>query len=400
MKIMVIETDRQYAFDYRPLLVPAGFQVLYNRVGENIIKSIKSIQPDAILIDDDQSGSPGLDILRIIRTELKCEIPIILLTENSAEKLALDFFRSGGVDFLTKPIREPDLLVTKIKLSIEKFARIQQEGRHREELYRRRILTSLEHEFRTPITVLKLQLDKLKRFNDSNLNQDFNETLSRSIETVEKLDTMVESVSALIEILNSDEAVDYMKVNINQALLDTINENGLLYLLKDKRLYFENLLDSDTPEVVGNYIYIKDIFKRMIENAIKFTKKGGVVVDAIWDENTVTILINDTGIGVKPELSDKIFDMFEKQDETGQYPGAGLGLHIVKKLIEQIGGKVSLELSKENCCAAFRISLIRWKNNMDLNKLDPIYLNHNYSIERPSALHPAASSTYPEESAL
>jgi signal transduction histidine kinase len=95
---------------------------------------------------------------------------------------------------------------------------------------------------------------------------------------------------------------------------------------------------------------VNQVVVNLISNALKFTKEGGVHVRAYSpDENHWAVDVTDTGIGIPQEAQDYIFEPFRQADEsaTREYGGAGLGLSIVKQLVEMMGGKITLESELE-----------------------------------------------------
>jgi signal transduction histidine kinase len=103
------------------------------------------------------------------------------------------------------------------------------------------------------------------------------------------------------------------------------------------------------PLVMGDEIRLKQILRNLIANALKFTKKGGIVVGTSHDEDFVTFWVKDTGIGISKEDRALIFDKF-RQAQSGnsrEFGGTGLGLSLSKELVELHGGKIWLESEKE-----------------------------------------------------
>jgi signal transduction histidine kinase len=90
---------------------------------------------------------------------------------------------------------------------------------------------------------------------------------------------------------------------------------------------------------------LKIVVKNLIGNAVKFTERGGVTIDARGDAGGATITVTDTGIGIPPESLAAIFEPFHQVDNSlaRRYGGTGLGLHIVKLLLDLLGGTVTVE---------------------------------------------------------
>ena len=88
---------------------------------------------------------------------------------------------------------------------------------------------------------------------------------------------------------------------------------------------------------------LKVVVKNLIGNAVKFTKAGSITVAAHNHDGGVEISVTDTGVGISQEAIELIFEPFHQVDNSGQLGGTGLGLHIVKRLLELLGGTVTVE---------------------------------------------------------
>jgi signal transduction histidine kinase len=135
-----------------------------------------------------------------------------------------------------------------------------------------------------------------------------------------------------------------MPVNISDEL------NAVMYAMESqavgKGLYLRSDLPEGLPFVRADAVRLKQVITNLFGNALKFTKQGGVSVEAqYFDEDTremLAISVIDTGIGIRKEDQHIIFDEFRQVDQsaTREYGGTGLGLAITKKLIELMGGRI------------------------------------------------------------
>lgn len=120
-------------------------------------------------------------------------------------------------------------------------------------------------------------------------------------------------------------------------------------LCKEKQLHFQVMADCDEYEfLLGDYTKIRQILNNLINNAVKFTNQGSVKVFLkAWEKKEqalLTIQVQDSGIGIRPEAQDKIFLSFEQADKTitRKYGGTGLGLPICKQMAELLGGAITV----------------------------------------------------------
>lgn len=191
-------------------------------------------------------------------------------------------------------------------------------------------------------------------------------------EKIEFLHLIKHSANALLEIVNN--ILDISKLesgkmeiqNINFSIPDTLNNITSLFsvISKNKELYLNCFIDEKIPPVVfGDYLKLQQIIINLVSNSLKFTEKGGITIKAdcktISEKNTTILFtIEDTGIGIPDAMKDAIFESFTQVDTviTRKEKGTGLGLTLVKKMVEILNGKLSLE-SKKHIGTKFFIEL-------------------------------------------
>jgi signal transduction histidine kinase len=106
------------------------------------------------------------------------------------------------------------------------------------------------------------------------------------------------------------------------------------------------LVQQDLPDVIAHEPSLGQAVANLLVNAVKFVNPGvkpKVLVSADENNGSVFLRIRDNGIGIKPECQQRLFGMFERIHPDGKYEGTGIGLAIVRKTIERMGGKVGVE---------------------------------------------------------
>ena len=246
-------------------------------------------------------------------------------------------------------------ILQKAKAEAEKLARAK-------ELF----VATVSHEMRTPVNAIYgLTEQILRRKHDAKTRKD--------------IDVIHKSTRHLITLVN--DTFDFSKIE-NQKLqlepidflLDELLDDVIIYNKKnalDKGIQL--ILDkSNTSGVIlfTDPVRLKQILINLLTNAIKFTDKGKVNLKAKCDEyaNSITLNIEviDTGIGIPAENLQLIFNDFVqlKTDITGKTKGIGLGLYLVKRLVDLLGGQINVE-SKPNVGSTFKISIPFLKGNAD-----------------------------------
>jgi len=239
------------------------------------------------------------------------------------------------------------LMVEKEKAEQQRqIAESERERATQSEKIKEQFLANMSHEIRTPMNAIKGMTDIILR-NDHPKTQDV------------YLKAIKESSDNLLVIVN--EILDLSKLKASKIELEKIqfnpskiidNVRGILrYKAEEKGLKLIVKKDKLIPKnICGDPTRLNQILINLTSNAIKFTKKGKVVIDTSvkeMDKNSVTLLFKviDTGIGIAPNKIDNIFELFTQAyiDTARKYGGTGLGLSICKQLIELYDGKISVE---------------------------------------------------------
>jgi light-regulated signal transduction histidine kinase (bacteriophytochrome) len=133
---------------------------------------------------------------------------------------------------------------------------------------------------------------------------------------------------------------EFTKVDSNEIISKVIQNLEMYITENDAEIVFEDL-----PVVSGDQSQLIELFQNLINNAIKFRgdEKPIVHIGAIRDGRRWRFSVKDNGIGIKKDFFDKIFIMFQRLHEREKYPGTGIGLAIVKKVVERHGGSICVE---------------------------------------------------------
>jgi len=192
--------------------------------------------------------------------------------------------------------------------------------------------SSMAHELKTPLTIIKAQIDVLNQQELISL-EDYQSTLSVIDRTVSKmanlLDTLLETSpekSSLTEVLN-----------IEEIILDVIEDLAVISNRKDIKLSYHI---NGYPESYGNPVLMYRCLYNLVENAIKYNQNGGLV-EIYCDTNPMnySIKILDNGIGISDENIDKIFKPYYRCEKTNK-EGIGLGLAMVQSIVSMHKGQI------------------------------------------------------------
>ncbi|MCD6311293.1 MAG: HAMP domain-containing histidine kinase [Elusimicrobia bacterium] len=206
--------------------------------------------------------------------------------------------------------------------------------------YKSQFLATMSHELRTPMNAIIGFTDLLKDDIYGELTEKQKEILSKVQRNSNHLLNLINDILDLSKIESG--RIDLMPEKFElRELINTVS-GEISSPGKDVEFL------SSCPEGVSLYqdmMRLKQVIFNLLSNAFKFTKKGSVVLSCSPAKEVVTIKVEDTGIGIKKEDLEKIFDSFQQADAsiTRQFQGTGLGLSISKKLIELMGGWIDVK---------------------------------------------------------
>lgn len=331
---------------------------------------------DLILLDYLLPDIDGLHLIAEIRA-LKLNLPIIVLTGQGDEEIAVEMMKAGAADYLSKGKIEPRVLVKAISNAIrirkaeqavdlanqrlrasnelltlknQELEKQQQQIKLQniklQEAYQLKseFLATMSHELRTPMNAIMGFSQLLLRQYPDPLSEQQQNLVRRIFNNSKNLLDMINEMLDFSKIEAGRLELAPQKFDLNFLIKLTVEE--LRSLALQKKLNLVTKLELKDRFLIQDSNFIKRILINLLSNAIKFTELGEVRVRA-WeiDKTKVGISVRDTGIGIAPEDRDKIFQAFRQGDQTftRQHSGTGLGLAITESLVKMMGGKILLE---------------------------------------------------------
>lgn len=217
-------------------------------------------------------------------------------------------------------------------------------------------LTTMSHELRTPLSVIM-------GFSDILLNQEISEEernhLLESIHRNSKIqEQMVNDLLDVSMIIAGKIRFDPMIVNVVEPLNHVIENMGLA--IRAKGINLETKIDDEPFPVLGDPMRLQQIIWNLLSNAVKFTERGGTIsIKMLRDSSCCLIEVKDNGIGIDPSFLPYVFERFRQEDAglTRNFGGLGLGLGIVRHLVELHGGSVKALSEGRGKGATFQIRI-------------------------------------------
>lgn len=219
-------------------------------------------------------------------------------------------------------------------------------------------LANMSHEMRTPMNSI---IGFSELLAEENLNEDHADFVNTILLNAKHLLDLINNILDLARIEAEKMESETAEFDLRTVIFET--QKMLLPLAENKGLELRVNLDRTIPQtIIADKIHVRQCIINLVANAVKFTEAGHVLVRARFEETDTKpqlyIEIADTGVGIPPEKQQDVFTSFSQADNTAErkFQGTGLGLTITKKLIELMGGYITLE-SKLNVGTSFTMVL-------------------------------------------
>jgi signal transduction histidine kinase len=353
-RVLVVEDDLHLLEGVKTVLEIDGYSVTTAENGHDALTALQqlhqqgnSVLPQLIVSDIMMPKMDGIDLLKAVRNEPAwVNIPFIFLTARS-EKGDIQRGKQLGVDeYLLKPFDPQELLIA-VEARLNR-QRSMDEARMREiNDVKKRILTILNHEFRTPLTFVVAYADMLaehetrplSQFEILNFLQGVNAGAIRLRRLIENFIVLIEFVMGEAEknfALRRMPVVDIREIVIS-AQQAAQTEPGRSPIQLD--------IAPELPRFVADSVYLQTALVQLLDNALKFSEpENGVVVSVRHEENQIAIRVIDHGRGIPENELVRIWEPFYQVNRSMyEDPGTGSGLAIVRNVAEIHGGTASCE---------------------------------------------------------
>lgn len=300
-------------------------------------------------------GRPLIEIVRQASIQEMLQ-RCIKTGKEDLEEINLYFPEEKIFEARAVPIFENNM-ISAVLLVLHDITRIQ-----KLEQVRKEFVANVSHELRTPLTNIQGFAETLASDSvlDSKQRIEFAETIQ---EEAKRLSALVENILNLSSLESGSLPVVYQPVLLYQVIQEV--QKLLSPLAEKQRVQFQSELPASLPEVLGDKNQLKQLFINLIENAIRFNKEGGsVFLKSKVQQDGLTIVVEDTGMGIPKEDLPRIFERFYRVDKarSREHGGSGLGLSIVKHIVEAHQGTIQVE-SQLGKGSSFAVTLPLLKNN-------------------------------------
>ena len=316
---------------------------------EHFFELLEEGLPDLILLDVIMPRIEGFELCEKLKSYAQYrDIPVIFLTGKVNVKDKVKGFEVGGVDYVTKPFNEQEL-IARIETHIElRRARnqIEQQAENLKQsnALKDRMFSIIGHDLRSPLSAAKLKMDFIMR---GIIDPKADEFVDGTV--FELLKTMDEALNLLQNLLGwaKSESDQIQVIPENLDLNDIVDQTFRLLKLgsEHKKITLENNVPTGTF-VHADLNTTKTVLRNLLSNAIKFTPvEGEIKVNTIFDKERTIVEVQDNGQGIPPEDIGKILNPNEHFSKLGteKEPGTGLGLVLCQNFVNKNGGTLKIK---------------------------------------------------------
>jgi len=317
-----------------------GFEILIAVDGEGALTAAQAGQPDLILLDIMMPGMDGYETCKRLKNNPSTQdIPVIFISALSESMDKVKGFSSGGVDYITKPFQQDEVLAR-----INTHLTLQRQKKELAELNttKDKFFSIISHDMRGIFTPIVGSSDLIKRmvakYDDERLSK-FSNNLSTSVRNALKL---FENLLEWSRLQQGRMTFEPSRLSLTELVAQTIelfSEHQ-----KTKNIQIVNHV-TEIYHVRGDANMIKTVIRNLISNALKFSYSGGTItLDALRKDGFILMSVSDSGIGMTSDKMNELF-LLEKSSSskgTDGERGTGLGLILCKDFVEKHGGEIGV----------------------------------------------------------
>jgi signal transduction histidine kinase len=392
VSFLLVDDLDENLFALEALLRREDLNLLKAHSGDEALELLLKNDVALALIDVQMPGLDGFELAELMRgNERTRRIPIIFVTAGNADaQRRFRGYEAGAVDFIYKPI-EADVLRSKADVFFELFRQRQQIAAQRDaiqahaealkeaDVRKDEFLATLAHELRNPLAPLRHGLDILRKSPDSPDSANIRDMMDRQLVHLVRL---IDDLLDVSRVTQGKVELRKKRVEISEIVRSAVEVSRPWIDSAGHSLNVD--LPSQPIWVEGDLTRLAQIVGNLLNNAAKYTPEGGQIKLAIQGtEDTAIICVSDNGIGIAADMQSKVFELFTQVDNRLDRArgGLGIGLALVKQLVDMHRGTITLESAGPGKGSTFYVRIPRASPPTPASQPEA-------SVEQPSTLHP------------
>jgi signal transduction histidine kinase len=359
----ILRILRNFTVSYPFMDDDIQFNITEACTGEEAMEVIQNTPPNIVLLDNKLPGIQGVEVLEYINNS-QLDILVIMITSHASLDLAVKATNIGAYDFVPKPFTPQELKISIENVTKHYFLRrmtrkLHKEGKH----VRFQFLTLLSHELKSPLNAIEGYLNIMHDRQAGDSIAEYDRMINSSLSKVKAMRTLIMDLLDLTRIESGIKKHELREVDLGLIAKSAVDAMKPLAVQRDVTIEFD---PQTSIPFVADAEEMDIVFNNLISNAIKYNVDGGKVTCTIEKSGSrIIIKISDTGFGIADDDLPKLFQEFSriKTQSTKEISGSGLGLSIVKRIVDMYNGQIDV-ISKLGEGSTFNVSLpIQLKNS-------------------------------------
>jgi len=323
------------------------FSILEAATGEEGIEIIDRDMPDIMLLDNKLPGIQGVEVLEYVRKK-NLDIVVAMITSYASIDVAVRAHNDGAIDFIPKPFTPQELKTSIEQITKQLYLRritntLKVEGRK----VRFQFLSVLSHELKAPLNAIEGYLRMMQERQLGNSLDDYASAVERSLQRIESMRNLIMDLLDFTKVSFERHLENMQEISLSDLVSMAIVTVSPYAIHKDIRL---NTDIQHCGKIWADPNDFEIILNNLISNAVKYNRTGGTVTVTVdCSEDVFTVSVADTGIGMNADEREMLFEEFSriKNEKTRNISGSGLGLSIVKKVVELYHGVIEVTSEPE-----------------------------------------------------
>jgi len=319
------------------------FNILEAATGEEGIEIIDREMPDILLLDNKLPGIQGVEVLEYVRKK-NYDIVVAMITSYASIDVAVRAHNDGAIDFIPKPFTPQELKASIEQITKQQYLRrithkLKVEGRK----VRFQFLSVLSHEMKAPLNAIEGYLKMMQERQMGDSLDEYSSAIERSLQRIDSMRHLIMDLLDFTKVSFERHVEKMQNVNLKDLVSMAVVTVSPYAIHKDIQFVTE-VKGCETIWADPNDFEI--IMNNLVSNAVKYNKPGGTVTVTVdCHDNEFTLAVADTGIGMNSDEREMLFEEFSRirNDKTRNISGSGLGLSIVKKVVELYHGVINVE---------------------------------------------------------
>ncbi len=333
LTVLVVDDD-QVCRETIERLLGGCYALIEAATGPQALEAVASQDIDCVLLD---YRLPQLDGLAVLPQLIESGVPVVMMTGEGNEQIAVEAIKQGAYDYLVKSTLTAVLVRTAIQKAIEHTALEDKVREQQEELA---VFASVAaHDLRAPLRTIGAYI----RFIQEDIQAaDTEQVLGHCRKSLGGLKRMNELIEGMLEYTvsgRSDRAFEELDL--------TTVAGEVVAALESQVIHADARVDiGELPVVRGDRTALYQLLQNLVANALKFHDGKSapcVRIDASREHDCWQVSVTDNGIGIEPRFRKTVFQSFKRLHGVDAYDGSGLGLATCKRIVDQHGGRIWLK---------------------------------------------------------